>query len=1047
MRAPETLMRLLRPLLGARASEPSPPPQATEPMELIDALRILDARIGATRAPLGKSVGLAMGGVRVTAALGQEGLIGAAATLRTAVSRHLPLVVQVWGGTTLPSDQGAVHLVASQPQGLIDLCLVARRVAEQALVPCIVSMEHLAGEHPLAIPEGPLAAQLVGHVSDDFEPDAVQQLLFGGATRRRVPAWFDLGRPALHGPIGDAVTDAVRDASHAVWFADQLGQTLDAAMREVGRQTGRAMEAVSAQGRASTVVVATGELASAAASLARNGGDLRVVTVRVLHPFPADAVAAALHGATDVVVLEAGEGTLGGLSRLVEAATKRPVHRVVVAGTPAGQLGALVGGDVGRSARYLGLAVLPTRSAWPKRQALLDTLKRIRPQAPVGVDLSPPKTQPAARRVPLSIRHLTRSDTTFDCLSRFWGEQLAPAAESERTADPYRAVDALPVLTSTLRDLSPDRTVLPTFVPENCTGCGRCWVSCPEAAVGATVLSPVALVEAGMALSASGAGALRPLVSKLAARAERSKAHRAGTMLREAFEPLAAKLPAPRAETMRGAVASAAEALEDLPLAHAALLRHDGWLTIAINPDACKACGACEAVCEEGAIMRLPQTEQLLAATRVGWERWARLPDTPSAVVDRARAHPDIGALAGLLLARSCQLVMAGGDHSEPGSGDRLALRSVLAVAEHALQPHLLGQLADIRDLLERLERDTRDALGAALPAQQLRSALQTGALPSAVAHSIDRGELDTDALAHLVDLEGSLTALRERLASGPDGLGRARLGLVLVTGGVAEWAATYPENPFQVPAVVARPDDAPALARGLLDAQVGRHIREMALLREARRAVRRAKAGTPTRWDDLDDAERRQCPPLVLVAREGALSAPHIRGLLVGGMPIKVLLLAEAESDQPHASGLLGLAHRGVFVLQASIGDSQHFCSSIEAALAHVGPALLRVHAPSPTRDGYDTADTMAFATEAVRSGAFPVFRFDPGSDDPLLERARTEVSGELVAAHAAELEALRSRHRAELAALQQQQAGTAVDRLHRRLVHLASPREEHTG
>jgi pyruvate-ferredoxin/flavodoxin oxidoreductase len=79
--------------------------------------------------------------------------------------------------------------------------------------------------------------------------------------------------------------------------------------------------------------------------------------------------------------------------------------------------------------------------------------------------------------------------------------------------------------------------------------------------------------------------------------------------------------------------------------------------------------------------------------------------------------------------------------------------------------------------------------------------------------------------------------------------------------------------------------------------------------------------------------------------------------------------------------------------------------------AIAHDGPALLRLHAPSPERHGFPKDMGMHRAKDAVRSRAFPLFRFDPsrgmnqvdldGNPEPMASFSRDEDQGPFTPAH----------------------------------------------
>jgi pyruvate-ferredoxin/flavodoxin oxidoreductase len=89
------------------------------------------------------------------------------------------------------------------------------------------------------------------------------------------------------------------------------------------------------------------------------------------------------------------------------------------------------------------------------------------------------------------------------------------------------------------------------------------------------------------------------------------------------------------------------------------------------------------------------------------------------------------------------------------------------------------------------------------------------------------------------------------------------------------------------------------------------------------------------------------------------------------------------APSNNSRSSlSLLALAQRNAFVAQTSVADPVHLGDSVLAALAFDGPALLQVYAPSPTRHGFNSNQTIEQALFAVQCRVLPVFRYDPRAD-----------------------------------------------------------------
>ncbi len=708
---------------------------------------------------------------------------------------------------------------------------------------------------------------------------------------------------------------------------------------------------------------------------------------------------------------------------------------------------------------------------------------------------------------PLAVRHLGHAGSTLDSLPRFWGEVGVLYRDGDTAAlvpDPYLTTGAVPPLSATFHDRAQARSELPAFEPGLCTGCGQCWASCPESAIGPLAISVAGLVEAGMVL-AKAAGAspapLRRVVSKLGSRTNKSlaKADQAPTTAAELLpEPFAAvadsmSLTSERRAEMDAAFEATLAQVGELPIArtepffHAAEREQPGsgtLLSLAVNADACQGCGLCTAVCEPEALAMAPQAE-LLDVTRAGWRRWERLPDTAGAIIERVAAQPDVGPLAALLLSRHCLLALPGGDRAEPGSGARLALRALLAAAEPQLQAALTAHASVVSTLRDRLDKSIREDMAEALPTSEALSARleeidRRDADLTAIVGEGDR--VDVDRLRARVESARALTELADRIREGASGLGRARLGVALAPGGVADWAAVFPYNPFQVPVAVAAGGEAAGLARGLVTGQLEAAVAGFRTLRRAEVALEHpaeiphvAESLSRLSWRDLDAEERRALPPLLLVGDDG-LAARELAGisaLLASDLPVKVVVLSSGgERDVDLA--LLAMAHRSAFVLQTSFAFPEHLTDGVAAALHFDGPALIRIHAPSPSRDGFEPTETMARAHESVASRRFPLLRFDPGADGvfgtrlnlagnpeaaeagaepdawralqevagvvtPFTEQVRAEAERDLRATHEAALAEVRADYEARIASLRAETEAEMVGRVKERLIALA--------
>jgi len=643
---------------------------------------------------------------------------------------------------------------------------------------------------------------------------------------------------------------------------------------------------------------------------------------------------------------------------------------------------------------------------------------------------------------PLSVRRLGKVDDSYDSLPRFW-DQVGVLYQDGTTAqlapDPYMALGAVPPLLSAFRDLSPLRSRLPRLDPSLCTGCGRCWSQCPDGAWGAAAAPAGEVLEA--LIPAAEAGPLRPLAGKLAARIEAlcrtwrpDSGDRVpgrgvggfGALLRAAYAGLKEDTPIPndRRPLLDAAADRLAAASDPLPAAVAAPFfdaanrttpLDPGLLFLALDPNECKGCGICVRACPTGALRSVPQTAAELAYTRTVRKAWERLPATPAALIDRAAADPQVGPLPATLLAPAAARALAGGDGAEAGSGERLALRLTLALAESRQGPMRALYAEEVRETREEITALIRTVLADALPADDLDALArrlegvstrhaELGAFLGQ-AEDIVKSPVDAARLRRLVDLAQGLSELAWRLAEGHQGLGRAGIGLALAPGEVASWAGAFPHNSFHVPVTLDATGDGARLAAGLLEGQLRQAIEGFVLLRRARLeldkpmdAVRLWSPLGGLTWHDLTPKERERCPLLLLIGSNRMLAGAglgQVFPLLCGDLPLKVLIFADldlglstrAELDSPQEAqtdaatdlGLLALAARDAYIAQTSPAAPTHFLTSLTAGLAFPGPALFHVHTPSPGRHGFPPDRTLEQALLALTSRSFPLFRYDP--------------------------------------------------------------------
>lgn len=666
--------------------------------------------------------------------------------------------------------------------------------------------------------------------------------------------------------------------------------------------------------------------------------------------------------------------------------------------------------------------------------------------------------------------------TGGDGLAALWDRAgvLYRRGESDAlAAEPLLAAGSLPPASSALAGPPPERTMLPAFDPAACTGSGACWTACPEGAVVPAAAAPSDLIDLGLRRAREAgrpADALRMVAGKLAAGLGKALASpaggagaggAAGILLDAAFEPILLGVPAARREAVSEVFAAVREALAPLPLAgtapyldaaEAGTAGSGAALVIAVDPDACTGCGLCVAACAFGALSAVADDAGRSAAAGTVLELAAALPAPTRAVLERVRRHPASSPLAAALLPPAARAVVWGGGGAEAGSGEAVAVRQALGVAagvRDAERRRLAEQVAAVqgelsaaihRSLEQALPDADLEALAAGLEAVE-RPDADLAELTARVEGALEGGRVEVPRLRRLVAAARELADLalgpaaagqEAGTATGTEAPGAAPFGVVIA--GAAPWAGAFPYNALAVPATYATAGEAADLARGLATGQVRQTLEALRALRRAKIELERPAEAARAEdeiarlaWSDLDPAERRLCPPLVVIGAERSLSAGEIADLLAlaaGELPVKLLLLAEADPGPGNAArapdpwtapGLRGLDPAlaaltlpGAGVAQTSIAHPDHLEAAVAAAFAVPGPALLRLLAPSPGRGGFAADRTLERAREVVASGAFPLFRRDPEEEPAPLGRGGEGVAAALRRLAAAVQEAM---------------------------------------
>jgi pyruvate-ferredoxin/flavodoxin oxidoreductase len=612
----------------------------------------------------------------------------------------------------------------------------------------------------------------------------------------------------------------------------------------------------------------------------------------------------------------------------------------------------------------------------------------------------------------------------------FWDQVCAQYKTGhDILADPFTAISMIPAATSSMRDMSTVRATVPRFIAENCTGCSKCWVQCPDSAIPGVVSTVEELLDTAMRTVSSPQNPLTQfpqLIRHLARASRKILANEAfetfATVLSQAYEQVADKM---KWDDERRAQNDAefeqiSAALENFPLARTAPFfdvpekeekGSGGLLSITINPETCKGCDVCVAVCDDGALVNVPQTDEEQERLEANWRMWKNLPETDDRYIRISSLEESIGMMPSLLLKQGNYMSMLGGDNACMGCGEKTAIHMVLSAVNALMAPRVEKHVAEISQLIEALDEKARDLLISDADLADVSADVE------GLEVKVEREK--KEAVARISRAMEALKDLKWRYEKGPGGRGRARMGFANSTGCTSVWGATFPFNPYPFPWTSHLFQDAPSVAVGLFEG----HMRKMA---DGFIALRRAQKLLDDRydaesdeaffsafdWKQFSDDEFALCPPLFAVGGDGAMmdiGFQNLSRLMASGKPLRVVVVdtqansagggqsctagfkgqapevADAGPEQRHKDevrkelALIAMAHRGVFVMQSSQATPSHLFGNLLRGLQLRRPAVFILNAPCPREWGIAQDSAPEAARLALESRAVPNIVFDP--------------------------------------------------------------------
>ena len=219
-------------------------------------------------------------------------------------------------------DTGWIIAFAKDAQQAADQSLILRRVTELSLTPGMNVQDGFLTTHlerTFYRHESELIREFLGAPDDIIEcPTEAQRTLFG-PTRRRVPKMYDLANPVLLGPVQNQEHYMQGVVARRNNFIEPILQFLEESHAEFGRLTGRHYGLLTEYKTedAETVFISLGSAAEnceAGVDYLRQtrGAKVGSIHVNVIRPFPERAMARALAGKRNAIVLERTDEPLAG---------------------------------------------------------------------------------------------------------------------------------------------------------------------------------------------------------------------------------------------------------------------------------------------------------------------------------------------------------------------------------------------------------------------------------------------------------------------------------------------------------------------------------------------------------------------------------------------------------------------------------------------------------------------------------------------------------------------------------------------------------------
>ncbi|UOY07205.1 2-oxoacid:acceptor oxidoreductase family protein [Muricauda sp. SCSIO 64092] len=654
----------------------------------------------------------------------------------------------------------------------------------------------------------------------------------------------------------------------------------------------------------------------------------------------------------------------------------------------------------------------------------------------------------AVPTIPSMMKRIPQSESQLSDIHRFWeqtGNFYLRGMGNDNLTDPFIGLSVMPAVSSVFRDMTGIRFEHPEWVPNNCTACGDCYTVCPDTAIPGLVSEVSDVFDTIVKRVKRNHGKLEHLPRAV----RKMEGH-----VRQLFS--ASKNGATVNDFIQHAIDMTIDEYdggseltkefdwfkEELGEFNFALTRpyfdlHEkkqensgGLFSITINPNTCKGCMECVAVCDDEALITVPQTEGSIAKLNKEWDLWMDLPNTPQKFNRVDDLEEKIGPLETILLNKDAYLNFASGDGACLGCSEKSVVHLFIATVESLMQPRIEKHMAYLEELTDKLEKhiqvklmnpvDLTDSDTMSKIVSEMQNSDLTMAEITRRLESEHGGEpIDQEWLRNVTQLLAKLKKLKWKYTNGTTGKGRSNMGMLNSTGCTSVWGSTWPFNPYPFPWANHLFQDSPSMAMGVFEG----HMSKMA---EGFKAIRMAELElegkydatehddffTYFTWQQFTDEEWLLCPPVVALGGDGAMydiGFQNLSRLMASGKPIKVIIvdtqvysntggqactsgfigqvsdMAEygkvwkGKSEPRKEIGLIAMAHRNTYVLQATLANTSQMIEGFIDGLMTKRPALFNLYTTCQPEHGVGDDMGVHQAKLAVESRAYPIFKYNP--------------------------------------------------------------------